>query len=362
MKDKKYYIVWLSTILLSGLTSKASFGFTIIPAQPGASEFYRRESYYTVDNIVGKTELDTRLWWDPNTWNDTVGGVTEIKRGGTGEFLRRLTQWSLVESSPEYTWSFLPAENDLEGSFEIVTNQACGFIDHCGGASTPISPIDSFLRGVGSLFHVKYHPGQNDPMPGEGKLHWIQMVQANYSPDNKFPSNLLPRFPVVKIDNFPGSDTPYYDIPGSRVAGEDFLMDQPYKGSRATARTNLYFNAQLYLVEEITPPESKKREVKIYNGIRWGWKNQVQNPACPPGSEHNLATNNSDGQLASNSSECVVAKKFSDSLSSGIEEDNFNLDGLTPGATLLALFFGIINLSVSTLIAVMRHLCWQPLA
>lgn len=67
MKHQKYHLIWLLTILLSGLTGKASFGFTIIPAQPGASEFYRKESYYTVDDLIGKTELDTRLWWDPNT-------------------------------------------------------------------------------------------------------------------------------------------------------------------------------------------------------------------------------------------------------------------------------------------------------
>ncbi|MDJ1172547.1 hypothetical protein [Roseofilum capinflatum] len=344
MKHQKYYLVWLLTVFLSGLTGKASFGFTIIPAQPDASEFYRKESYYTVDDLIGKTELDTRLWWDPNTWNDTVGGVTEIKRGGTGEFLRRLTQWSLVESSPEYTWSFLPAENDLEGSFEIVTNQACGYRDGCGDASTDIEPVRTGIyRGVGSLFHVKYYPGLNDPMPGQNKLHWIQMVQANYnSNSDSFLSNLIPSFPIVVIDNGGSPGTPYYDRPGGRFAGEDFFIDRPYASGKRRASGNHYFNAQLYLVEEITPPESKKREVKIYNGIRWGWKNQVsekkqdQNPVCPPGSEPNLASNNSDSLVASNSSECVVAKKFSESLSSGIEEDNFNLDGLTPGATFYA--------------------------
>jgi len=139
----------------------------------------------------------------------------------------------------------------------------------------------------------------------------------------KPPLHPSPGYPVeigIRITN--NSDRPLY-----------------FSFCRIGARGNHYFNAQLYLVEEITPPESKKREVKIYNGIRWGWKNQVsekkqdQDPVCPPGSEHNLASNNSDSLVASNSSECVVAKKFSDSLSSGTERDNFHLDGLTPGAT-----------------------------
>lgn len=47
MKHQKFYLVWLLTVLLSGLTGKASFAFTIIPAQPSVSEFYRKESYYS---------------------------------------------------------------------------------------------------------------------------------------------------------------------------------------------------------------------------------------------------------------------------------------------------------------------------
>ncbi|NER07530.1 MAG: hypothetical protein F6K17_35675 [Okeania sp. SIO3C4] len=99
-------------------------------------------------------------------------------------------------------------------------------MDPCGGASTPISPIAPHLRGVGSLFHVRYHSSINDPKPGENQLHWIQMVQANYG-------SFFPGLPTVVID-IPAKSrlagTPYYDHPDFRFAGEDFLMDQPYTG------------------------------------------------------------------------------------------------------------------------------------
>jgi hypothetical protein len=225
--------------LLAALTGRASVAFTVIPGGANASEFYRKESPYEVDNLLGETVLDTRLWWDPATWNDEVGAITPIKRGGTGEFLRNLSLWSLTSELGLFGWDFEIAQEDLEGNFEIVTNEACGYDDGCGGASTPIRPIlRGIYRGVGSLFHVKYHPAGNDPRPSERKLHWIQMVQANYK-------GTLPGFPVVVIDNGRRKDTPYYDYPNFRFAGEDFLMDQAYASGRSNARSSRYFNAQL---------------------------------------------------------------------------------------------------------------------
>jgi hypothetical protein len=204
--------LWVAAFLVV-LTPKSTQAFSIMPANPEDIQFYRKESGYQVKNLEGKTLLSTKLWWDSNTWNDEIGGVTEIQRGGTGESKRMLSFWSFFSSD---RWDFKSAENDLEGSFKILTYQACGVNDGCGGASTDLDSVNPFFRGVGSLFHLEYHPEGNDPRPGEGKLHWIQLVQTNYKAG--YPHGL----PYVEIDNGGNKQDPYYDT-GSRFADENFL-------------------------------------------------------------------------------------------------------------------------------------------
>ncbi|XZO04275.1 MAG: hypothetical protein ACM65L_11400 [Microcoleus sp.] len=263
MLFRQYHQVLLTSFLIVGLTGRASIAFNIIPPNPGATRFYRPESIYQIDkNRESRTEIDMGLWSEP------------LPHGGTPIFKRTLSAWSFLSDQGRPGWSFNAAAEDLKGSFEVITYQACSPNDGCGGASTSISDINDTYRGVGSLFHLKYHPGKGDPQPGEGKLHWIQIVQANYG-RNIAGASWIPGVPF--IDNFNRKQNPYYDRPNSSVAGEDFFMDQPYVSSlkRASASTNNYFKAQLYLVQETTPPKSKKRTITIYNGIKWGWKNTV---------------------------------------------------------------------------------------
>ncbi len=264
MLFRQYPQVLLTSFLIVGLTDRASIAFNIIPPNPGATMFYRPESTYQIDkNRESKTEIDMGLWSEP------------LPHGGTPIFKNALSLWSSFKSEQGRSgWSFNAAAEDLKGSFEVITYQACSPKDECGGASTHYSDINESYRAVGSLFHLKYHPGKGDPQPGEGKLHWIQMVQANYG-SNVAGASLIHGVPF--IDNFNRKENPYYDRPNSRFAGEDFLMDQPYNPSlkRASASRNNYFKAQLYLVQETTPPKSKKRTITIYNGIKWGWKNTV---------------------------------------------------------------------------------------
>jgi hypothetical protein len=258
MLFRQYPQVLLTSFLIVGLTGRASIAFNIIPPSPNATKFYRPESIYRIDNNrEGRTEIDMGLWSQP------------LPHGGTSTFKSALSLWSFQSEQGRSGWSFNAAAEDLKGSFEVITYQACGLEDGCGGASTPISNINRPNRGVGSLFHLKYHPGKGDPQPGEGKLHWIQMVQANYGSNVPGASRI---HGVPFIDNFNRKQNPYYDRPNSRFAGEDFFMDQPYND---VASRNNYFKAQLYLVQETTPPKSKKRTITIYNGIKWGWKNTV---------------------------------------------------------------------------------------
>jgi hypothetical protein len=154
----------------------------------------------------------------------------------------------------------------LNGQFEVIAYQACGLENDCSGASTPLRPITPPFRGAGALFHLEYEPASTDPQPGQGNLHWIQMVRAGYGA-------IINGIPF--IDNRKRTDTPYYDEPGYRFAGETFFIDRPYASGRSGANRFNYFSAQLYLVEETTPPGSDQRQVTIYDGIRWGWTNTI---------------------------------------------------------------------------------------
>ncbi|KYC35653.1 hypothetical protein WA1_07520 [Scytonema hofmannii PCC 7110] len=265
---RQYSLVFFASTLMIALTDGTGVAFTITPSNPSDVEFYREQSFAQVSpSQDATTVIDKSLWY----------GL--LPRGGTFSFNTTLRLWSLTSELGFFGWNFQPAKNDLKGSFEIVTYQACNLGDACGGASTPISDIPTGIyRGVGSLFHLKYNPEPNDPQPGQGKLHWIQVVQANYGKAN-------PGVPIISgipfVDNSGRKSTPYYDYSGYRFAGEDFFMDRPYAGGISNARRNTYFNAQLYLVQETTPPGSNKRTVTIYNGIRWGWKNTVRRRSCP---------------------------------------------------------------------------------
>jgi hypothetical protein len=141
------------------------------------------------------------------------------------------------------------------------------------------------------------------------------MVRANYGVG--FPGG--PAFPGLPfIDNLAKRDDPYYDtaaIPGD--AGEDFITDRPYNPDKIGVLSSSYFEAELYLVEEILfprssgivppePPGNRPREVIIYNGIKWGWKNTAK-PFTP-------------------------TKKFSGTLTSGSQTNQYKLEGLTPGS------------------------------
>ncbi|MFM2063992.1 MAG: hypothetical protein RLZZ507_3663 [Cyanobacteriota bacterium] len=268
MLSRQYSLVLFASTLIVALTNETGAAFTIIPSNPSDVEFYREQSFAQVSpNRDAITVIDKSLWYNP------------LRRGGTLSFNTALNLWSLGSQQGLFGWEFQRAKNDLKGSFEILTYQACNLGDGCGGASTPIEDIGTgVFRGVGSLFHLKYHPEEGDPQPGQGKLHWIQVVQANYGRGN-------PGVPFVYgipfVDNGGRKDTPYYDYPGYRFAGEDFFMDRAYAAGINNARRNTYFTAQLFLVEETTLPGSQKRTATIYNGIRWGWKNKVSRRSCP---------------------------------------------------------------------------------
>ncbi|MEH1903338.1 MAG: hypothetical protein V7L04_18465 [Nostoc sp.] len=195
-------------------------------------------------------------------------------------------------STPPFSqgWKFESANRDLEGFFDIKTYYACAFREPCGGP-TDVGPEGNnperpsrLTTGVGAVFGLKYNPRGSDPTPLNNNLHWIQVVRSNRT--------FLPF-----VDNSDKFNNPYYDTSTNSpwLAGSDFFIDRPYFFSPASPGIRNFFTADLYLVEELGRIGSQKR-VKIYNGIRWGWKNvpgeiRDQNPClskssnsgnCPP--------------------------------------------------------------------------------
>ncbi len=323
MKLRAYFSNFLTTTLFVVLTCESAIAFKIKYPPPDSSNYYVP---YQLGDYEGVTWLPV---------------PTALDRGGTNELLKLLNDFSRHQGGK---WTFVPAENDLQGSFDIQSYYACGPQTHCG---IEMLEDESFIGGVGAFFEVEYHPGgDTDSIPNkfDKRLHWVQRIKNNHKATDEvfdYPFDYPHGTIQDALDISTGASTPYYPTNYDQLDNGTpyiYFQDTPYRFDPLNDHT---WNAFLFLTEDITPRGSTTKTIRIHNGIKWGWRNQILKrpnsvPACPPGSEHNLATNNSDGQVASDSSECVVAKKFSDSLSSGTERDNFNLDGLTPGATFYA--------------------------
>lgn len=259
-----FSISTLSTFIIL-ITGQESKSFSIVPLQPGATQLYETQSKpFLLDDFYGQT---------------FVTPIAEIERGGTFAFQRLLSIWSVISqpiSSPVVNWEFETAENDLQGSFEIEIYKPCGWRDDCSGTRLNLSPMNSQFRGVGGQLQLEYKPNISDPQIGQGNLHWIQMVQANYG-DGRF--LFIHGYPV--LDNGKNLLSPFYDNPTLNIANETFFVDRSYAAGRNNAKRNTYFQAQLHLVEEVTTRGSQTRKVKIHNGIHWGWQNKVSKRRRP---------------------------------------------------------------------------------
>ena len=173
----------------------------------------------------------------------------ELAHGGTDNFLTVLKATFAATTG----WTFVAAANNLSaGSLKVHTYDVLG---------TPSS--------VGAEFVVEYAPGAGDPTTN---IHWIQVVTTNHSArgDNPGHGNT---FNGVDNGASPGGRAPYYDDGGAADTRNfyDFSM-------RPDADMTHSWVADLYLV--VGPAAGTPGEVTIYNGIRWGWRNEpVPEPA-----------------------------------------------------------------------------------
>ncbi|MEG4293255.1 PEP-CTERM sorting domain-containing protein [Microcoleus sp. C2C3] len=226
---QRYSLSFLTTTLLIALTTQSSLAFSINPLGPvGATQNWDPDESYTLTNQ--RTGI-TRL-------NPTA--VLSLTQGGTSSLFALL-------NSNFSDWTFNSAANDLAGTFEVQTYDAVGTASQ-----------------VGAQLRLQYIPGINDPTPNGNNLHWIQRVVNNHNiragGGHDINANI--------IDNDARITDPFYDITfGVQPFDERTFFDF---SRRVDTDKNHNWLAELYLVDETAP-----KQVTIYNGIQWGWNNEV---------------------------------------------------------------------------------------
>jgi hypothetical protein len=169
---------------------------------------------------------------------------------------------------------------------------------------------DPFSEGVGAMLELLYSPAllTGDPVPDPtGVTRGIQWIQRVYNNHSRTPDRHGSIENILDIDI--GQTTPYYTGHAGNGLGIPpyrFFGDVPYRVDPVESH---FWDAELYLVEETQDLITRKRTVTIYNGIKWGWRNQTRRKS---------------------------SKNFSGTLASGYQEDRYKLDGLTPGSKYIA--------------------------
>ncbi|MDJ1170348.1 hypothetical protein PMG71_12990 [Roseofilum sp. BLCC_M154] len=165
MKLRAYFSNFLTATLFVILTCKSAVAFTIKYPPPDSSDPYVP---YQLGDYEGVTWLVV---------------PTALEKGGTNELLKLLNNFSRHQGGK---WTFVPAENDLQGSFDIQSYYACGPQAQCGVEDLLVPKIN----GVGAHFDVEYHPaGATDPIPGDisnnpRAVQWIQRIKNNHRSSN----------------------------------------------------------------------------------------------------------------------------------------------------------------------------------
>jgi len=233
---QRYSLSLFITTSLIALTTQSSLAFSINPLGPvGATASWTPQVSYTLDN---QTTGITRL---------SPTAVRSITRGGTTAFLRTLRQ-SFQD------WTFNVASNDLNGRFDVSKYDAVYGVTDYGNKFT------------GGRLELQYTPATGDPQGNT--LRWIQRIVNNHS--LLVPVSEGHGTPADMIDVNAEATNPFYNT--SFSADERTFSDT----STREAENNHNWLGELYLVELIAP-----RQVRIYNGIQWGWENRVESVPEP---------------------------------------------------------------------------------
>ncbi|MBD2485115.1 PEP-CTERM sorting domain-containing protein [Planktothrix sp. FACHB-1365] len=251
MALRKDSLLGLAISLVVTLTGQSAIAFTINFSSNGRFDAF---IYYDEYGYQGEAYLEQ---------------PQEIERGGTNELWQLLNSFSNMYPG---RWEFRRAENDLQGSFNLLNYYICGPQTTDCGAEIQ----DPFSGGVGGMLELLYYPvllPPGDPIPDPTgvtrRVQWIQRVYSNHSLEPDDQHGLIEN--ILDIDL--GQTTPYYTGHagnGFGIPPYRFFGDVPYRIDPAESH---FWDAELYLAEEMQDLVTRKRTVTIYNGIKWGWRN-----------------------------------------------------------------------------------------
>ena len=259
MQLQKYLLVFLTTSLAIGLTGHKATAFSlsgdISPKTMVYKDVAGRPGTITVKNV---TLLDP-----PNK---------------SGEFME-----TLKILFPGWTFK---SESSSNKGFDVVRNIPA-FSTYPGAA-------DPLMAGViGSRFELNLL----QPLGSDfSRFHWIQRVKNMEASDRKGGSTNFVDVPFFQTN-------PFYDLQFNPPLMSGLFKDEPYNYDVVRKHT---FDAELYLAEVSDPNNSTQpQEVRIYNGVSWGWRNSGTSPRN--------------------------SQTFSGILAAG-QRDNYQLEKLTPGS------------------------------
>ncbi|MEG4168734.1 hypothetical protein QUA16_10725, partial [Microcoleus sp. S13_C3] len=262
MATTQTIVMFLATPLLVAFTSQEAMGFSLSFAAKGARDLYLPTQSITYMQGNEEITINTRL--EPYK-------ITEMPRGGTITLQNLLEAYRISaynNSGRTQIWNFTKADKDLRGNVEVLNYYACTFKIPCKypnlpNVTTPNPPVST---GVGAGIELNYRRGRGDTTRD---LRWIQWVNTNHPAHVKQHDNKVSKY----LDNVGRENTPFY--PGST----ERLADRSY---REDPLNEHYWIAEAYLADIETFTRKDKNEltitetnVRIYNGIRWGWKNKV---------------------------------------------------------------------------------------
>ncbi|XZO04268.1 MAG: hypothetical protein ACM65L_11365 [Microcoleus sp.] len=262
MATTQTIVMFLATPLLVTFMSQEAMGFSLSFVAKGARDLYLPTQSVTYMQGNEEITINTRL--DPYK-------ITEMPRGGTITLQNLLEAYRISaynNSGRTQIWNFTKADKDLRGNVEVLNYYACTFNIPCKypnlpNVTTPNPPVST---GVGAGIELNYRRGRGDTTRD---LRWIQWVNTNHPAHVKQHDNKVSKY----LDNVGRENTPFY--PGST----ERLADRSY---REDPLNEHYWIAEAYLADIETFSRKDKNQltitetnVRIYNGIRWGWKNKV---------------------------------------------------------------------------------------
>ncbi|VXD25184.1 conserved exported hypothetical protein [Planktothrix serta PCC 8927] len=286
MQVRQYFLFGLTTLVF-GFTGQSSFAFSVTgQTQPNNAQYSL--TFYSNSYFTGY--LDTF-------------GIQELKPPDIkkNDFLKILRDTFPAKDG----WIFQSAQNDLDSNFNVEL-----YSPFFAPWPNPITGQNQL--SLGANIAVRHVDKNGVEIPVENKFHWIQQVRSTRGSvgQSNFNYTVFDRN-FIDIPYNPKQDNPFYDliqVPGLKATGSYFQ-----DGPRVFELENSHlWLATLYLVELENPsanfqdPKQEKR-VTIHNGISWGWQN-TSNPQPPQ-----------------------PTQTFSGTLTAGFNENQHQINGLTPG-------------------------------